>query len=58
MAETFNFLSYKRKKKEEEKSYRSFKNLLFGNLINNFSPDLFFELIVEEITLVKSTNIT
>ena len=25
MAETFNFLSYKRKKKEEEKSYRSFK---------------------------------
>ena len=23
MAETFNFLSYKRKKKEEEKSYRS-----------------------------------
>ena len=25
MAETYNFLSYKRKKKEEEKSYRSFK---------------------------------
>ena len=25
MAETFNFLSYKRKKKDEEKSYRSFK---------------------------------
>ena len=25
MAETFNFLSYKRKKKEEEKSYKSFK---------------------------------
>ena len=25
MAVTFNFLGYKRKKKEEEKSYRSFK---------------------------------
>ena len=25
MAETYNFLSYKRKKKEEEKSYKSFK---------------------------------
>ena len=24
MADTYNFLSYKRKKKEEEKSYRSF----------------------------------
>ena len=25
MAETYNFLSYKRKMKEEEKSYKSFK---------------------------------
>ena len=58
MPEIFNFLSYKRKKKEEKKNIIKFQNLRFGNLINKFSPELFFELIVEKIKLMKSTNIT
>ena len=51
MAEIFNFLSYKRKKKEEKRreELKKFQNLPFGNLIDKFSTELCFELNVEKI---------